>query len=93
LLQSSSNKREKRATGNFHHRWVKWYGDVIITPGTVIEKSRHRGPLSSEISGDILVWPLPPSRHLKAIRPSPRTANGGRFSVKVIFHVLQLMLH
>jgi len=59
LFRSSSNKREKRAIGNFHHRWVKLFGDVIITPGAVIEKSRHRLSLSSKISGDILVWQLP----------------------------------
>jgi hypothetical protein len=30
---------------------VKWYGEVIITPASVIEKSRHGPPFSSEISG------------------------------------------
>jgi alpha-D-ribose 1-methylphosphonate 5-phosphate C-P lyase len=79
LFLSSSNKREKCATGNFHHRWVKLHGDVIITPGAVIEKSRHRLSLSLKISGDILVWQLPTSRPLGAILPPPRYAIGKRF--------------
>jgi alpha-D-ribose 1-methylphosphonate 5-phosphate C-P lyase len=90
---SSSNKREKRATGNFHQRWVKLYDDVIITPGTVIEKSRHRLSLSSEVSSNILVWQLPTSQPLRAILPSPKTVIGRHFLVKVIFRVLQLILH
>jgi hypothetical protein len=69
LLSPPKHKIEKRTVGHFHHRWVKLQDDVMITPETVIEKSRHGLSLSSEVPGDTRVRRWPSSRPLRAILP------------------------